>query len=54
MRLSKMTRQEIKPLLRVLAEFEREEMELLIWERREGRLHQNQTPVYGRGLVIHR
>jgi hypothetical protein len=43
MDLSKMTRQEIEALLRLLAEFEREEMELLVLERREaerqGRLH---------------
>jgi len=43
MNLDKMTRQEIEALLRLLAEFEREEMELLMQERREaereGRLH---------------
>ena len=41
--LSKMTCQEIEALLRLLAEFEREELELLMRERREaeweGRLH---------------
>jgi hypothetical protein len=43
MDLSKMTRQEIEALLRLLTEFEREEKVLLMQERREaerlGRLH---------------
>ena len=43
MGLPKMTRQEIEALLKVLAELEREELELLMQERweaeRQGRLH---------------
>ena len=35
MDMSKMTRQEIEALLRLLAEWEREELELVIQERRE-------------------
>jgi hypothetical protein len=33
--MSKMTRQEIEALLRLLDEFEREELEILMQERRE-------------------
>ena len=44
MDLPKMTRQEIEALLKMLAELEREELELLMQERweaeRQGRLHQ--------------
>ena len=43
MDLSRMTRQEIEALLKLLAKWERDEMELLMQERREaereGRLH---------------
>jgi hypothetical protein len=43
MDLSKITLDEVQALLRLLAEFEREELELLMRERREaereGRLH---------------
>jgi hypothetical protein len=43
MELSKMTLEEVQALLRLLAEFEREELELIMRERREaereGRLH---------------
>jgi hypothetical protein len=43
MDLSKMTLEEVKALLRLLAEFEREELELIMRERQEaeraGRLH---------------
>jgi hypothetical protein len=43
MDLSKMTREEVQALLRLLAEWEREELELVMQERREaeleGRLH---------------
>jgi hypothetical protein len=43
MDMSKMTRQEIEALLRLLAEWERQELALLMLERREaereGRLH---------------
>jgi hypothetical protein len=43
MDMSKMTRQEIETLLRLLAEFEREELELIMEERHEaerrGQLH---------------
>lgn len=43
MALDRLTREEIEALLKLLAEFEREEMELLKRERREaerqGRLH---------------
>jgi hypothetical protein len=43
MDMSKMTRQEIEALLKLLAEWEREELELIMRERveaeREGRLH---------------
>ena len=43
MNLSKMTRQEIEALLRLLADMEHEELELLMREwreaEREGRLH---------------
>jgi hypothetical protein len=42
MNMSKMTRQEIEALLKLLAEWEREEMDLLMqerWEAERGRLH---------------
>jgi hypothetical protein len=43
MDLSKMTRQEIEALLKMLAEMKRQQIALLMWERRyterQGRLH---------------
>lgn len=49
-----MTLEEVQALLRLPAGFEREEMELLMRERREaeqeGRLIDNQTPAMCRGI----
>jgi hypothetical protein len=38
MELSKMTLEEVQALLRLLAEFEREELELIMRERREAEI----------------
>jgi hypothetical protein len=54
MDLPKIPLEEVQSLLRLLAEFEREELALLMHERmeaeREGRLIDNQTPAMCRGI----
>ena len=57
MDLCHMTRQEIEALLKMLAEMEREELELLIQEARvsgSGGCIDNQTPAMCRGFCLRR
>jgi len=49
MDLSKMTLEEVQALLRLLAEFEREEMELIMREMRAAE-QEKWTPIFGQSL----